>query len=152
MQRFWAKKCRRDHLRRLWRSLVLASVRRWQCSRDAEGRWGSLTKCGVTKLVTVRRVYDSPSCRFVMKFREVILVPRFQELKCFGMKTFDGPFCLCRSVILSVEGNEESSRRNFISMERPSPWRSVVTTTICREFCRPSHILTVFQQIESLFN
>ncbi|TMX03796.1 hypothetical protein EJD97_014044 [Solanum chilense] len=34
------------------------TVRRWQRSAAAEGRWGSLTKCGVTKLVTVRRVYD----------------------------------------------------------------------------------------------
>ena len=32
----------------------LVTVRRWQRSAAAEGRWGSLTKCGVTKLVTVR--------------------------------------------------------------------------------------------------
>ncbi|TMW97457.1 hypothetical protein EJD97_005465 [Solanum chilense] len=70
------------------------TVRRWQRSVAAERRWGSLTKCGVTKHVMVRRVYDGPSCRFVMKFREVILVPIFQELKCFGTKTLDGPLCL----------------------------------------------------------
>ena len=69
----------------------LMTVRRWQRSAAAEGRWGSLTKCGVTESMTVRRVYDGPSCRFVMKFREVIPVPRFQELKYFGMKTLDGP-------------------------------------------------------------
>ncbi|TMX02262.1 hypothetical protein EJD97_022220 [Solanum chilense] len=63
-------------------------------SAAAEGRWGSLTKCGIMKIVTVRRVYDGPSCRFVVKFREVIPLPRFQELKCFGMKTLDGPLCL----------------------------------------------------------
>ena len=114
MRRFWAKKCRRDHLRSLWRSVVLVTVRRWKRSAAAEGRWGSLTKCGVTKLMTVRRVYDGPSCRFVMKFREVIPVPIFQELKCFETKALDGPLCLWRSVILAVEGNEESSRRNFI--------------------------------------
>ncbi|TMW80389.1 hypothetical protein EJD97_020616, partial [Solanum chilense] len=67
------------------------TVRRWQRSEAAEGRWGSLTKCGVTKLVTVRRGYDGQSCRFVIKFREVIPVPRFQELKCFETKTVDGP-------------------------------------------------------------
>ncbi|TMX04213.1 hypothetical protein EJD97_010705 [Solanum chilense] len=72
----------------------LMTVRRWQRSAAAEGRWESLTKCGVTKLVTVRRVYDGPSCRFVMKFREVIPVPIFQKLKCFGTKTLDGPLCL----------------------------------------------------------
>ena len=112
MRRFWANKCRRDHLWRLWRSVVLVTVHRWQRSAATKGRWGSLTKCGVTKLVTVRCVYDGLSCRFVMKFREVIPVPIFQELKYFGMKTLDGPLCLWRSVILSVEGNEERSRRN----------------------------------------
>ena len=72
----------------------LVTVSRWQHSAAAEGRWGRLTKCGVTKLVTVHRVYDGPSCRFVMKFREVIPVPRFQELKYFEKKTLDGPLCL----------------------------------------------------------
>ena len=112
VQRFWVKKCRKGHLRNWWRSVVLVTVRRWQRREAAEGRWGSLTKCGVTKLVTVRRVYDGPSCKFFMKFREVIPVPRFQELKYFEMKTLDGPLCLWRSVTLAVEGNEESSRRN----------------------------------------
>ena len=32
---------------------------------------GSLTKCGVTESMTDRRVYDGPSCRFVVKIREV---------------------------------------------------------------------------------
>ena len=114
MNRFWAKKCRRDHLRSLWRSVVLVIVRRWQRSAAAEGRWRSLTKCGVTESMTVCRVYDGPSCRFIMKFREVVPVPIFQELKCFGTKTLDGPLCLWRSVILPVKGNEESSWRNFI--------------------------------------
>ena len=113
MRRFWAKKCRRDHLRNLWRSVVLVMVHRWQRSAAAEGRWGSLTKCGVTKLVTVRRVYDGLSCRFVMKFREVIPVPIFQELKCFGTKTLHGSLCLWRSVILAVEGNEEEQQKKF---------------------------------------
>ena len=54
MRIFWAKKCKRDHLQSLWRSAVLVTVRRWQRSATAEGRWTSLTKCGVTNLVTVR--------------------------------------------------------------------------------------------------
>ncbi|TMW80563.1 hypothetical protein EJD97_018341, partial [Solanum chilense] len=70
------------------------TVRRWQRSVAAEGRWGSLTKCGVTESMTVRRLYEDLSCRFVMKFREVIRVPIFQEFKCFGTKTFDGSLCL----------------------------------------------------------
>ena len=107
------KKCRRDQLRCLWRSVVLVTVCWWKHSAAAEGRWGSLTKCGVTKLVTVRSVYDGPSCRFVMKFREVIPVPIFQELKCFGTKAIDGLFCLWRSFILAVEGNEEEQQKKL---------------------------------------
>ncbi|TMX00725.1 hypothetical protein EJD97_000258 [Solanum chilense] len=72
----------------------LMTVRRWQRSAAAEGRWGSLTKCGITKLLTVRGGSDGPSCRFVVKFREVIPVPNFQVLKCFRTKTLDEPFCL----------------------------------------------------------
>ena len=53
----------------------LMTVRRWQRSAAAEGRWGSLTKCGIKNLVTVRRGYDGPSRRFVVKFREVIQYP-----------------------------------------------------------------------------
>ena len=33
------------------------------------------------------RVHDGPSCRFVMKIREVVPVPIFQEFKCFETKT-----------------------------------------------------------------
>ena len=65
---------------------MLVTVRKCHRSAAAEGIWGSMTKCGVTKLVTVRRGYDGPSCRFVVKFREVIPIPRFQELKCFGTR------------------------------------------------------------------
>ena len=72
---------------------MLVTVRRWQRSAAAEGRWGSLTKCGATVFMTVRRVYDGPSCRFVMKFREVVPVPIFQEFKCFETKTLNGPLC-----------------------------------------------------------
>ena len=140
MRRFLAMNCRRDHLRSLWRSVVLVTVRRWQRSAAAEGRWGSLTKCGATEFMTVRHVYDGASCRFIIMFREVVPVPIFQELKCFGTKTLDGPLCLWRFVILAVEGSEGSSRRNFTSMGRRSPWRSVVTTTIYREVRRPSRV------------
>ncbi|TMX05209.1 hypothetical protein EJD97_001138 [Solanum chilense] len=73
---------------------MLVTVRRWQCSAVAEGRWGSLTKCGVTECVTDRRSHDGPSCRFVLKIREVVPVPIFQEFKCFGTETLDGRLCL----------------------------------------------------------
>ncbi|TMW95464.1 hypothetical protein EJD97_008792, partial [Solanum chilense] len=57
------------------------TVRRWQHSAAAEGRWGSLTKCGVTESMTVRCVYDGPSCRFVMMFREVVQYPYSKSLR-----------------------------------------------------------------------
>ena len=145
MRRCWAKNCRRDHLRRLWRSAVLVTVRKWQRREAAEGRWGSLTKCGITKLVTVRHGYDGPSCRFVAKIREVIPVSRFQELKYLVTKTLDGPSCLWRSVTLAVEGNEESSRRIAPSMGWRCPRRSVMTTMLRRVVHRPSRVLTDFQ-------
>ena len=108
MRRFWAKKCRRDHLQSLWWSVVLVKVCRWQLSAAAEGRWGSLTKCGVTKLVTVRRVYDGPSCRFVMKFREVIQYPYSKSWSVLERRpstdhcAYDGPSYLWQSVGGSV--------------------------------------------------
>ena len=49
----------------------LVTVRRWQRIAAAEGIWGSLTKCGVTESVMNHRSHDGPSCRFVMKIREV---------------------------------------------------------------------------------
>ena len=40
---------------------MLVTVRRWHHSAAAEGRWGSLTKCGVTERVTDRCGHDRPS-------------------------------------------------------------------------------------------
>ena len=56
-----------------------------------------------------------------------------------------GPLCLWRSVIPAVKGNEESRRRNCTSMGWRSPRRSVTTTTVRREVCRPSRVLADFQ-------
>ncbi|TMW81271.1 hypothetical protein EJD97_010753 [Solanum chilense] len=82
------------HLRSLCRSVVPVTVRRWHRSEVAEERWGSLTKCGVTMCMTDRRSHDGPSCWFVMKIREVVPVPKFQEFKCYGTETLDGLLCL----------------------------------------------------------
>ncbi|TMX00550.1 hypothetical protein EJD97_000576 [Solanum chilense] len=73
---------------------MLVTVCRWQRSAAAEGRSGSLTKCGVTESVTYRRLHESLSCRFNMMFREVVPVLIFQEFKCFGMDTLDGTLSL----------------------------------------------------------
>ena len=72
----------------------LVTVRRWQRREAAEGRWESLTKCGVTECVMDRRRHDGPSFWFVMKIREVVPVPKFQELECFGPETLNRPLCL----------------------------------------------------------
>ena len=152
MRRFWAKKCRRYHLRSLWRSVVLVTVCRWQRSAAAEGRWGSLTKCGVTKLVTVRRVYDCRSCRFVIKFREVIPVPIFEELMCLERRPLTDRCAYDSSSYLPSRVMKKRRRRNCISIGRLSPWLSVVTMTIRHEVCRPCRVLADFQQIESLVN
>ncbi|TMW95417.1 hypothetical protein EJD97_008899 [Solanum chilense] len=70
----------RRFLRKKYRKVPpteLVTVRRWHrsCVRD-------------------RRSLDGPSCWFVMKIREVVPVPEFQEFKCFGTETLDGPLCL----------------------------------------------------------
>ncbi|TMX05710.1 hypothetical protein EJD97_006247 [Solanum chilense] len=46
------------------------------------------------EFITDRRSHDGPSCWFVMKIREVVPVPKFQEFKCFGTDTPDAPLCL----------------------------------------------------------
>ncbi|TMW85850.1 hypothetical protein EJD97_022384 [Solanum chilense] len=71
--------------------MELMTVHRWLRSAAAEGRRGSHTKCGVTKLVTVRHVYDLQVRHEVQRSNPV---PIFQELKCFGTKPLDGPLCL----------------------------------------------------------
>ncbi|TMW81386.1 hypothetical protein EJD97_009954 [Solanum chilense] len=73
---------------------LVTVVRRWHRSATAEGRWGNLTKCGVTECVTDRRIHDGPSCWFVMKIREVVPISKSQELNYFGTVTLDGPLCL----------------------------------------------------------
>ena len=40
---------------------MLVTVRRWQRSAATEGRWESLTKCGVTESVTDRYEHNGPS-------------------------------------------------------------------------------------------
>ena len=108
---FWARNAEKYHLRSLWGSVVPVTVRRWHRSEAAEGRWGSLTKFGVTKCMINRRIYDSPSCWFVVMIREVVQYPNSRKFKCYGTETLDGPSCLERSVIPAIEGNEERNRR-----------------------------------------
>ena len=123
----------------------LVTVRRWQRSAAAEGRWGSLTKCGVTKLVTVCRVYDGPSCRFVMKFREVIPVPIFKELKCFGINTLDGRYDGLSQAQRSVEGLRYKTLKllefgyldYFSELHDEPAGRAVMATTVCHALRNP---------------
>ena len=87
------------------------TVRRLHRREVAEGRWGSLIKCGVTKCMTDRRRSDSLSSCFVVMIREVVQYPNSKKFKCYETETLDGPSCLERSVIPAIEGNEESRRR-----------------------------------------
>ena len=112
MRRFLSERnTEKYNLRSLWLFVMPVTVRRWHRSAAAEGWWGSLTKFGVTECMMDRCSHDGPSCWFVMRFREVVPVSKFQELKCFGTETLHGPLCLWRSVIPSVEGNEEKQKK-----------------------------------------
>ena len=102
----------------------------------------------VQRLNFSKEVCDGPSYlrRSVLQFRREVqrVDPSTQisELKCFGTETHDGPLRLWRFVLPVVEGNEESSRRNYTSMGRRSPSRSVMTMTVHRVICRPSQFLS----------
>ncbi|TMX04741.1 hypothetical protein EJD97_005013, partial [Solanum chilense] len=63
------------------------TVCRWHRSAAAEGRWESITKCGVMDCVTDHRSRDGPSCRFVMKIREVVPVPNFKSSSVMERRT-----------------------------------------------------------------
>ena len=95
---------KRYHLRSFWRSVVPVTVRRWHRSEAAEGRWGSLTKCGFMKCMMYCCSRDGPSWWFVVMIREVVPVLKFQEFKCYGTETLDGPLCLERSAIPVRQG------------------------------------------------
>ena len=80
--------------------------------------------------------------QFRREVQRVDLSTQISELKCFGMNTLDRPLCLWRFVLPVVEGNEESSRRNYTSMGRRSPSRSVVTMTVRHVIRWPSQFLS----------
>ena len=123
----------------------LMTVRRWQRREATEGRWESLTNCGITKLGTVRHGYDGPSRRFVVKIREVIPVPRFQELKYFETRPSTDR-CACDGLShLPSRGMKKAEEEITLSMGRRSPRRSVMTTTVRRVVRRPNRVLTDFQ-------
>ena len=108
---FWAWNAEKYNLRSLWQYIVPVMVRWLHCIETFEGRWWCLTKCGVTDWVMDRRSHDGPSCWFIMKIRDVVPVPKFQEFKCYWTETLDKLLCLWRFIILVVENNQESSRR-----------------------------------------
>ena len=151
MWRFWAKKCIRDHLWSLWQSVVLVTVHRWQRSAAAEGRWRILTKCGLTKVVTVRRVDDGPSYRFVMKFREVIQYSYSKSWSVVERRpstdrcAYDSPSYLpLRRMKREAEEIAKYGTTESMMVRRD--------TTVRREVRRPSRVLADFQKLESLFN
>ena len=146
------KKCRRDHLRSLWWSVVPVTVRRWQRREAVEGRWGNLTKCGITKFVTVRHGYDGPSCRFVVNITKWSQYPDSKSWSILKRRpskdrcAYDGPS------YLPSKGIKKAAEQIVPSKGRQSPRQSVLTTMVCREVRRSSRVLADFQQLESLFN
>ena len=122
MRRFWAKNAEEttygayDGPSCLWRS-VGGSVEKllkedgevWP-SVGLRSLWRSVMAMTVRPEVRREDQRSDPSTQ----------IPR---VEVFWNDTLDGPLCLWRSVILAVEGNEESSRRNCISMGWRSPWR-----------------------------
>ena len=116
-------KCRRDHQRSLWRSVVPVTVRRWQRREDAEGRWGSLTKCGITKLVTIRPAGSSWRLEKRSQYPDSkswsILKRRPSTDSC----AYDGPSHF------PLRGMKKAAEEIAPSMGRRSSRRSVATTT-----------------------
>ena len=119
----------------------LVTVRRWQRSAAAEGRWGSLTKCGAMDFITVCHFYDGPFCRFIMKFREVVPVPIFQEFKCLKRRpstdrcAYDGPSYLL-SRIMKEQKNKFQKHGTTESL------------TVCRDHDDPSRVPSIQPRFE----
>ena len=80
--------------------------------------------------------------QFRREVQRVYPSSQISELKCFGTKTLDRLLFLWRFVLTVVEGNEESSRRNYTSMGRRSPSRSVMTMMVRCVIHRPSQFLS----------
>ena len=87
---------------------MLVKVRRWQHSAGAEGRWGSLTKCGVSKLVMVRRRTVLQVRHEVQRSNPSTHIPR---VEVFWNEVPRRTVVPMEVLILVVEGNEESKRK-----------------------------------------
>ena len=95
----------------------------------------------VTQLVTVHRIYDGPCCSSVVKFRELIPVPRFLSLSVLERRSstdrcaYDG-----LSYLSSRLCGEQQKKLHKYGTTGPS--RSVVTMTVHRVIRRPSQFLS----------
>ena len=131
---------------------MLVMVHRWHRSVAAKGRWGILTKCGVTECVTDHRSHDSLSYWFAMKISEVVPVPKSKSSSVLERRPSTDR-CACDDPsYLPSRVMKRAAEENCTSMGRWNPLRPIVTTTIHHEVRSPSRVLTDFQQIESLFN
>ena len=74
---FWAKKCRRDHLRSLWWSVKPVTIRRWHRSEGLKED-GEVWICvGLWKSMTDRHSHEGPSCWFIAVI--IVLLPKFKR-------------------------------------------------------------------------
>ncbi|TMW84128.1 hypothetical protein EJD97_025747, partial [Solanum chilense] len=97
------------------------TVHRWHRSAVAEGRWGSLTKYGVTGCVMDRHRHDGPSFLFVIKIREVLQLPNSKSSSVLERTPLTDR-CACDDPsYLPSRVMKRISIRNCTSMGRRSP-------------------------------
>ena len=139
MRRFWAKKCRRDHLRSWWRS-VGGSIEKL-LKEDGEV-WLGVGLRSLWRSVASMTVRPACSSWSSVKWSQY---PDFKSWSVLERRplmdrcAYDGPSYFPSRVI------KKRSWRNCISMGRRSPWRSVVTTMIRARSVDPA----AFWQISS---
>ena len=128
---FWERNTEKYHLRSLWRSVILVTVRRWHHSAAAEGRWGSLIKCGATECVTDRHSHDGLSCWFVMKIREVVQYPNSKSSSVMERRSstnrcaYDDPSYLSSRVMKRATEEISQVWDDGVHDGQSWPWRSV---------------------------
>ena len=83
-------------------TMELVTVRRWQRSVAAEGRWGSLTKCEVTECMTDRRIHNGPSRVFILKHLNSLNMGTWTTSLNFMKNLQDGPSQSRRTVVVSA--------------------------------------------------
>ena len=135
MRRFWAKICRRDHLRRLWRSVGGSVVQLLKEDGEVWPSVGLRSPWRSVVCMTVHSVGSSWSSENWSQYPNSkswsVLERRPSTDRC----AYDGPSHL------PSRGMKKAAEEIAPSMGRRSPQRSVVTMTVRR----PNHVLADLQ-------